>query len=87
MKDRKPLKEFCDEWRRQKMCDEIDCVDCPFLAGIQFITKHYKTGCTARSAIRTFMHSRVARKKARKIIEEAIGMPLEIAQAILRENE
>ena len=68
------------------MCNgETDCVGCPFVAGIQALTKHHR-GCSMYTAVRTFIRSRVAKKKAKRIIEESIGMPLEVAQTVLRES-
>ena len=80
-----PLKEFCNAWKATFKCDDTDCVVCPFLAFVQCVTKHNK-GCMMGRAVRTFIESPIARKKAKRIIEEAIGVPLLIAQAILREH-
>ena len=81
-----PLKDFCNEWKATFKCREIDCVDCSFLAFVQATTKHIKKGTKMKSAVRTFVTSGIAREKARQIVEEAIKMPLEIAQSILRED-
>lgn len=81
-----PLKDFCNEWKATFKCREIDCVDCSFLAFIQAATKNIKKGTKMKSAVRTFVTSGIAREKAKQIVEEAIKMPLEIAQTILREG-
>lgn len=80
------LKEFCNAWKGNFKCREIDCVDCSFLAFIQAVTKNHKKGTSIYNSVRVFMRSQIAPKKAKQIIEEAIGCPLEIAQAILRES-
>ena len=81
-----PLKEFCNAWKAIFKCDETDCTVCSFLAFVQAVTKS-KKGTTMNSAVRVFVRSGIARKKAKRIIEEAIGIPLEIVQSILREDE
>ncbi len=80
------LKEFCNAWKAIFKCREIDCLDCSFLAFVQAVTKNHKKGTTIYNAVRVFMRSEVAPEKAKQIIEEAISMPLEIAQDILREG-
>ena len=82
----RPLKEFCNAWKAIFKCDETDCTVCSFLAFVQAVTKNHEKGTTMSNSVRVFVRSRIARKKARRIIEESIGMPLEVAQAVLRES-
>ncbi len=87
MKERRLLKEFCDAYKRRFKCPETECEVCPYLMFIYSIFKHHKTGCTMSYAIKEFTSKPIKRALAKKMISEIIGLPLELAQSILRENE
>ena len=84
---RKILKEFCNAYKRKFGCPDTECTVCPFLIFVYAIHKNQKKRCTMNYAIKKFMDTGIEREVAKKIVEEAIGIPLEIVHSVLRENE
>lgn len=87
MKERRLLKEFCDAYKRRFKCPNTECKVCPYLMGIDVILEHLRTGKSMGRLIERYMRKPIKWEEAKKMISEIIGLPLEIVQSILRENE
>ena len=81
-KDKELLRKFCLYWKKEFNCE---CYSCALHGLLWCNNKIYDKAWDMKTAIRHFARTSIPEKEARRIIEEVIGAPLDVAQMLLRE--
>ena len=83
-KNKSLVRQWCTAC--EKECDE-KCWECPLWGLIRGIKGHHERGWTMAQAMRAYMRISPTPERARQIMEETIGMPLDVARMLLKEIE
>ena len=81
--DKDILRNFCLLWAKEFNCKP--CHTCALYGLLWCDNKIYDKGWTLQQAIRHFGRTSIPVEDARKILEEKMGLPLDIVQLLLRE--
>jgi hypothetical protein len=76
------VRQWCNACEREYA---EKCWECPLWGLVYGIGKHYTQGWTMAQAFRAYMRMSPSPERARQIMEDTIGMPLNVARMILRE--
>lgn len=77
------LRDFCRYWSKEFLCKP--CETCALYGVLWLDTNIYDRGWTLQQAIRIFGRTSIPETEARKILEEKMGLPLDIVTMLLRE--
>jgi len=76
------VKQWCHACEREY---GEKCWQCPLYGLVRGIGKHYENGWTMAEAMRAYMRMSPTPEVARKLMEETLDMPLDVAKMIIRE--
>lgn len=82
-KDKNTLRVFCLVWAEEFNCKP--CCTCPLYGVLWCNNKIYDKGWTLKQAVRVFGRTSIPINEARGILEEKMGLPLDIVQILLKE--
>jgi len=78
------FKEFCKIQREEHDCK---CYACPLLEFLWSVKKCLRTGATMKRATKEFERKKVPARERRKIMEDTLGMSLDVVQTLIKEVE
>ncbi len=80
--DKDLVRQWCDACEREYA---EKCWECPLWGLIHGMGKHYTRGWTMAQVFRCYMRMSPSPERARQIMEDTIGMPLNVVRLLLRE--